>query len=215
MIIKWLGHSCFRLESDGGTVVITDPFNETVGYPLPQGRADVITVSHAHSDHNNTGIIEGKPVIIDTPGRHEAGGLTITGFMTYHDAMDGVLRGKSIIFIVEIDRLRICHLGDLGHVLSEEKVKELGRVDVLLIPIGGVYTIDAPAAAKVAESIAPNIIIPMHYKLNCVRYDIEGVFPFTEIMKGRYDVSSLGGNTLEVDAGKAKKRQTVIVMNYY
>jgi L-ascorbate metabolism protein UlaG (beta-lactamase superfamily) len=215
MIIKWLGHSCFKLESAVGISVVTDPYDNEVGYPEFRTRADIVTVSHAHHDHNNTRAIEGKPLIIDTPGYHKVEGVTIEGSPVSHDDQGGKLRGTNIINVIEMDSLRICHLGDLGHVLTTEQAKALGRVDVLLIPVGGHYTIDARKASEVAALLSPNIIIPMHYKVDCVKYHIAGVTPFIELVQGRYDVSMIGGNSLQVDPGKAKKRQRVIVMNYF
>lgn len=215
MMIKWLGHSCFKLKNSEGKVVVTDPFDEKVGYPVPSVRADIVTMSHGHSDHSNLSAILGEPVVIREAGAHEALGIHITGIETEHDDIGGARRGKNMIFVIEMDGIRICHLGDLGHVLSPEQIAQIGRVHVLLVPVGGNYTIDAKTAAEVCESLNPNTVIPMHYKLDTVVYPIETVHPFLDIMKQLWDVSSIGDNKIEVDVNKAKKRQRVIVLNYY
>ncbi len=215
MMIKWLGHSCFKLKNSEGKAVVTDPFDEKVGYPVPNVRADIVTVSHGHGDHSNMRAVQGEPTVIREPGVHESAGIRITGVETAHDNMGGARAGKNVAFVVEMDGIRVCHLGDLGHVLSPEQIKQIGRVDVLLVPVGGTYTIDAKTAAEVCESLNPNIIIPMHYKLDTVTYPIDTVHPFLDIMKKHYDVSSIGDNKIEIDASKAKKRQRVVVLNYY
>ncbi len=168
MKISWLGHSCFKIEDDSGKVVVTDPFDESVGYPLPRIRADVVVVSHDHHDHNNVKVLEGDPKVIRGSGKQTAAGIEFEGIATYHDEKGGKLRGKNTIFCFEIDGVRVCHLGDLGHQLGEKETAALGPVDVLMIPVGGTFTLDAGGAKKVLGQIRPRIAIPMHFKTAAV-----------------------------------------------
>lgn len=164
MNIKWLGHACFKLTSEKGTVIVTDPFDESVGYPMPNVKADIVTSSHSHFDHNYFKAVKGNFDIVDTVGEHNIKGINIKGVNTFHDDEHGAKRGKNIVFVFDIDGIRVCHMGDLGHVLTEKQVEEIGPVDVLLIPVGGYYTIDAKQAVEVMNQLKPKITIPMHYK---------------------------------------------------
>lgn len=169
MIITYLGHSSFKIKGKAG-VVVTDPFSQSaVGMTFPAVSADVITVSHQHDDHNATDLVKGtvrrtKPFIVSQPGDYEVGGISIFGVPTYHDDSQGVERGSNIVFTILMDDLRVCHLGDLGHQLSTEQIESIGSVDILLCPVGGVYTIDSLTAVKLIRQIEPSIVIPMHYK---------------------------------------------------
>ena len=169
MIITYHGHSCFKLKGKRGTVV-TDPYDSYVGFAMPAMSADIITVSHQHKDHNATAKIKGMeqhptPFVIDAPGEYEVGGISVFGDRFYHDANKGVERGESIAFTILLDDLKVCHLGDLGHLLSEEEVAQLGMVDVLFVPVGGTFTINPEQAMQVIRAIEPSIVIPMHYRL--------------------------------------------------
>lgn len=168
MEITYLGHSCFRLKGNLGTV-ITDPYDSYIGFSLPTASADIVTVSHDHKDHNNHKAVNGttrreKPFIIDHPGEYEVGGISVFGVKTDHDAHGGVERGKNIVYTVLIDDLKICHLGDLGHELTQEQITEIGQIDVLLLPVGGALTINATQALKIAQALEPSYIVPMHFK---------------------------------------------------
>jgi len=168
MEITYLGHSCFRLKGNLGTV-ITDPFDSYIGFNLPSASADIVTISHDHKDHNNYKAINGtarreKPFIITHPGEYEVGGISVFGVKTDHDASGGAERGGNIVYTVLIDDLKICHLGDLGHELTQEQLTEIGQADVLLLPVGGVFTIGADQALKIAQAMEPSYIVPMHYK---------------------------------------------------
>ncbi|MCL4208536.1 MBL fold metallo-hydrolase [Patescibacteria group bacterium] len=168
MEITYLGHSCFRLKGNLGTV-ITDPFDSYIGFNLPSASADIVTISHDHKDHNNYKAINGtarreKPFIITHPGEYEVGGISVFGVKTDHDASGGAERGSNIVYTVLIDDLKICHLGDLGHELTQEQLTEIGQADVLLLPVGGVFTIGADQALKIAQAMEPSYIVPMHYK---------------------------------------------------
>ena len=146
MNIRWLGHSSFLITTDAGVRILTDPFDESVGYPVPHVEADVVTISHEHADHNHRSGVAGNPIIVDQPGEHDVCGVRITGYATWHDAEQGARRGRNTVFTYLIDGLHVLHLGDLGCQLEESQLKRLGAVDVLMVPVGGLYTIDAQAA---------------------------------------------------------------------
>lgn len=150
-------------------MVVTDPYDDSVGFSLSSMSADMVTTSHQHSDHNAIAKVKGtsrreRPFIIDHPGEYEVGGISVFGNRFFHDTENGAERGENIVFTILLDGMTVCHLGDLGHELSEEQVVTIGLIDVLLLPVGGVYTIDPKQAAKVARSLDPRVVIPMHYK---------------------------------------------------
>jgi L-ascorbate metabolism protein UlaG (beta-lactamase superfamily) len=164
MTIEYLGHSSFKITFKSGSVV-TDPFDKAdVGLKFPKTVADIVTVSHNHSDHNKTENVSDFKKILEGPGEYDINGISITAIASYHDDNKGEERGKNTIFVFEAEDLRIAHLGDLGHTLSEKQMSAIGEVDVLMIPVGGVYTIDDTKAAEVARGLEPNFIIPMHFK---------------------------------------------------
>lgn len=178
MIISWYGHSCFKIQTKtkrGGDdiIIFTDPFDKSIGLRRPQGQASIVTVSHAHPDHNDVELLKGDFFVADSPGEYSIQGVTIEGIESFHDDKEGTLRGRNTIFVLESEDLRICHLGDLGHELTDEQIEEIGDVDVLMIPIGGTYTLDAKGAKKVVGQIEPRIILPMHYKIEGLTVDIE------------------------------------------
>lgn len=168
MDITYLGHSAFKLRGKIATVV-TDPYSSTVGFDLPKVSADIVTISHQHDDHNAFEKIGGtsrrpEPYVIQAPGEYEVSGVGVFGWQTFHDDKEGKERGKNTIYIIHLDGLRICHLGDLGHVLSESQIHQIGEIDVLLIPVGGFYTINAKQAVEVVKSLQPSIVVPMHFQ---------------------------------------------------
>lgn len=167
MEITWLGHSCFRIKGKEVTLV-TDPFGESIGYSLGMLAANIVTLSHNHPGHSYAEGIEGSPKVICRSGEYEIGGVFVTGVSTFHDTERGKSLGKNIIYLIEIDDVRLCHLGDLGHVPSPRQIEDLGNIEVLFVPVGGVSTIDAKIAAEVVRFINPKIIIPMHYKTEVV-----------------------------------------------
>lgn len=163
MIIRYYGHSCFQLTTEGGVRIVTDPYQK-VGYELPKGiETDIVTVSHGHFDHNYVEAVQTQTVITHSSAQ-TLKGVEISGIDCYHDPLRGALRGKNIIFKLKIDGLTVCHLGDLGEDISDELIQKIGEVDVLLLPVGGTYTIDAKQAKVYADTIMPKVIIPMHFK---------------------------------------------------
>ena len=181
MEITWLGHSCFRLRGKGATVV-TDPFDKTSGYHLGKITADIVTVSHDHPQHSFVSGIGGEPKVLRVPGEYEIAGVFIYGIKTFHDSNKGQTRGKNTAYLMEIDDIKVCHLGDLGHVLSVGQIEELSDAEVLLIPVGGVSTIGASAAAEIVNLIDPKLVIPMHYKTEAVKMELEPLDKFLKEM---------------------------------
>lgn len=163
MEIKYFGHASFYLKGKNATV-ITDPFDpQMVGLKFPKIEADIVTISHQHPDHNRADLISGNPLVINFPGEYEKKGVKIIGFPSFHDKKEGQERGKNTIFKIEINGLSILHCGDLGHQLSDALIEEIDGVDVLLIPVGGYFTIDEDEAIIISRKIEPSIVIPMHY----------------------------------------------------
>lgn len=163
MEITWLGHSCFRLRGKDVTI-ITDPFAKEVGYSLGRPQADIVTISHDHFDHNNARGVTGDPKVLKGPGEYEIKNVFVKGVATFHDAEAGKSRGRNTVYSMTLDDVVLCHLGDLGHPLTQAQAEEIERVDVLMIPVGGVYTINATQAAEVVSLLEPKIVIPMHYQ---------------------------------------------------
>ncbi len=172
MEITWLGHSCFKLKSKNGTV-ITDPFDDSTGYQLGKVSANIVTVSHDHPGHNFASGVDGEPKVITGPGEYEIGGIFVYGVRTFHDSKKGEERGKNTSYLIEIDDVKICHLGDLGHVPTTTQLDEISDIDVLLIPVGGNSTIDASVAMEVVNIMTPTFVIPMHYKTDSEARELE------------------------------------------
>jgi L-ascorbate metabolism protein UlaG (beta-lactamase superfamily) len=181
MEITWLGHSCFRLKGKQATV-ITDPFSPAIGYALGKVTAEIVTVSHAHPGHSYIQGVGGEPRILKSPGEYESAGVLTVGVHTYHDNEKGAQRGKNTAFVIDVDDVMICHLGDLGHVLTAEQVAEIDGVDVLLIPVGGISTIDAVQAAQIVRQLEPKVVIPMHYKTDALKRELETADRFLKEM---------------------------------
>jgi len=177
MEISWLGHSCFRIRGSHVTI-ITDPYPPSLGYSLGKPTARIVTVSHQHPGHSYVQGVGGEPRSVTGPGEYEISGVLIIGIATFHDRERGRKRGKNTIYLIEVDEIAVCHLGDLGHVLTAEQVEELGDVDVLLLPVGGVSTINAPMAAEVVRQLEPKVVVPMHYKTEALSWELEPVERF-------------------------------------
>jgi len=172
MEITWLGHSCFRLRGRG-VAVVTDPCAKSTGYNIGKPTAGIVTVSHDHAGHNNVRAVAGSPRVIQGPGEFEISGVLIMGVRTYHDTEKGQERGKNTAYVLEMDEVRICHLGDLGHVPTAEQAEELSGVDVLLAPVGGGHSMGATAAAETVSMLEPKLVIPMHYKTPAAKADLD------------------------------------------
>lgn len=171
MNIQYYGHSCFKITTKPAgrgqedVNAFIDPFDKNVGLRPPQGQADLVLVTHDHSDHNNVEALKGNPYVINIPGEYSVKGINIIGLNSFHDNKEGAERGINTIYILESEDLKVCHLGDLGGELNEKQMEEIDGVDVLMIPIGGKYTLDYKKAIELIRKIEPAIVIPMHYKM--------------------------------------------------
>lgn len=183
MKIKWYGHSCFLLTDSNGSTVLTDPCDPSYGYEIPPMHADIVTISHEHNDHNNISILRGNTEIIRSPGEYNVKGIHITGVETLHDRSGGALRGKNTMFIYDMDDMRILHCGDLGMIPDEETIAKVGHVDIMLVPIGAIYTIDDLEARELANILKPKVVIPMHYKTLKLKLELCPLAPFIDAAK--------------------------------
>jgi len=180
MKIFWYGHSCFKITTKQAIIAL-DPFGKEVGLRPPRFQADIVTVSHDHYDHNNTSSLQGNPFVIDGPGEYELKGVAIQGVDSFHDQKQGKERGLNTIFVIEAEDLKVCHLGDFGQKeLTNGQLDKLGQVDILMVPVGGVYTIDAEQAVNIINQIEPKIVIPMHYKIPKLKVKLKGLEEFLE-----------------------------------
>jgi L-ascorbate metabolism protein UlaG (beta-lactamase superfamily) len=181
MEISWLGHSCFVIKGREG-VIITDPYSPGLGYSLGQPKADIVTLSHFHPGHSYIEGLANNPRQVKGPGEYELGGIFISGIATFHDNEKGRVRGKNTIYLIEMEDMALCHLGDLGHPLASQLVEELGIVDILFLPVGGISTLPISTAVEIVRQLNPHIVIPMHYKTPPLTRDLEPVDKFFEKM---------------------------------
>jgi L-ascorbate metabolism protein UlaG (beta-lactamase superfamily) len=177
MEITWLGHSCFKIRGKQATI-IADPFSPANGVSIGKVSANIVTVSHEHSGHSYSSGVGGSPRVLSRPGEYEIAGVLIIGLATFHDANKGADRGKNTVFVMETEELSICHLGDIGQALTDAQIEEIGKVDVLMIPVGGVTTINAGTAAALVRQMDPKIVIPMHYKTSLFEGELDSVEHF-------------------------------------
>ena len=182
MDINWLGQACFKVKGKQASVVL-DPYSAEIGFKLPKMEADIVTISHDHYDHNASSEVGDNPFVITGPGEYEIKGVNVVGVPSFHDNKKGQERGKNILYSVRIDGVNIAHMGDLGQdELSAEQIDSLGNVDILMIPVGSVYTIDASTATKIVASLEPLIVLPMHYQDKDSKVDLEPVDKFLKEM---------------------------------
>jgi len=184
MDINWLGHSCFLIRGKEKTV-ITDPYHPDFGYRLGEPEADIVTVSHCHLGHNHVAGVANEPNRIESPGEYEIGGTFITGVATFHDDEKGSQRGKNTIYIIEMDGITLCHLGDLGHPLNPNLIEEIGDIHILFLPVGEVTTIPIDTAAEIVRQLEPSIVVPMHYKTEAFTGDLSPIDKFLDKMRIR------------------------------
>ncbi len=188
MEIYWRGQACFEIRALSAdpkikTRIVTDPYNNSIGLKLPLIKADLVLMSNNHDDHNNSAAVKDNPFIIEEPGEYEVKDVFIRGFSASHGQKDKKDLGKIVIYTIEAEGIKLCHLGDFGQEeLLPEQLEGVGDVDILMIPVGGKYTIDGETAQKIANQIEPKIIIPMHYKIPDLKVDIAGVGEFLKAM---------------------------------
>ncbi len=216
MNIKWYGHSAFLITTAGGVRIITDPYQSgAFGGALSYGKitdeADIVLSSHAHDDHNYTKDIKGKFTHIKKEGVYEEKGVRIKGIATFHDTSRGGERGENLIFVIEADDMRVAHAGDLGHTLDAATAKEIGKIDILLIPVGGFYTIDAREASTIVDQLGPLVTIPMHFKTEKCDFPITPVEEFT---KGKERVRDTGKTEAEFSKGTLPPMGEIILLRY-
>jgi len=211
VLVKWHGHACFEVR--GEVTVVVDPHDgSSLGLKPPQAQADVVLVTHKHFDHVNglKYVKKRDAVVVDKPGQYEVKGVKIVGVKTYHDDAMGSKRGVNIAYTFELGGLRFCHLGDLGHVLSESQAEALKPVNVLMIPVGGTFTIDAKQADIVVQMLNPNIVIPMHYKVPGLDLPISGVEPFIE---DKSNVEVVSSASYEVSVESLPRDLRILVLS--
>jgi len=189
MNIIFHGQSCFEIQvkseaKEGDAIIAIDPFGESVGLKAPKIKADILLITHNHPDHNNKKAVSGEDLfIIETPGEYERKGIYVKGILAFHDQKEGEERGDIVIYKIEAEGITLCHLGDLGQKeLTSEQIEEIGEVDILFLPVGGVYSLDAKQAAEVVSQIEPRVVIPMHYKLPGGMKELDGVDKFLKQM---------------------------------
>jgi|UniRef100_A0A7V5XZH8 L-ascorbate metabolism protein UlaG (beta-lactamase superfamily) len=214
MKIKFLGHAAFLITTKDNIKIITDPyksgaFGGAVGYKPITEEAHIVTISHEHDDHNHYQTIKGNPQILKGAGEKEISGIKFVGIEVYHDISKGKERGKNVIFLIQADGLRLVHLGDLGHQLTNEEKKKLGEIDILFIPVGGYYTIDADEAGEIVEFLEPKITIPMHFKTPVLDFPIALVEDF---LVGKKNVKMLNVSEVEVSKETLPKEREIWVL---
>jgi len=214
MKIKYLGHSCFLITAGDGTKIITDPyepggFDGAIKYGALTEPADVVIVSHQHADHNYIQGVPGDPVLVSAEGLQAAHGIEFKGVGSFHDASQGKERGLNTVFTFTVDGVTITHLGDLGHLLSDEQLAQLGKVDLLLIPVGGFFTIDAAQATGIIDQLKPVMIIPMHSKTPKIDLPIA---PVDDFLAGKERVGRTGGSEIEITAESLPAQTEIVVL---
>jgi len=211
MKLKWLGHSCFLITSREGLRIVTDPYavGSGISYAPVNESADIVTVSHDHGDHSNVSSLRGTPELVKGSGVKSVRGIEFRGIATYHDGAQGKHRGHNTLFCFEVDGVRVCHCGDLGHLLSPAQASDVGAVDLLLVPVGGTFTIDAAEASELCSQLRPRVVVPMHFKTPKCDYPIAGVESFLE---GKKNVESAEASEREFDAEKLPGATRIVVL---
>jgi L-ascorbate metabolism protein UlaG (beta-lactamase superfamily) len=216
MKIKWYGHAAFLITSDQGIKIIIDPyepgaFGGQLSYGKIRDQADIVITSHDHADHNYTKDLPGTPQIVEGGGSKTAKGIPMKGISTYHDPSKGSERGANTIFTLKIDNIQLCHLGDLGHLLSDKELAEIGPVDILLIPVGGFFTINAEEATRVTEQIKPKIVIPMHFKTAKCGFPIA---PVEDFLKGKANTKRPKVSEATFDKATLPQQMEIVVFEH-
>ena len=211
--VVWHGHACFELQGKGVTIVI-DPF-KGIGIPEPKATADIVLCSHSHQDHNNVKPVLGKEgqVLESFVGSKKVKGVTIRGIAAFHDEAKGSKRGKNSIYTFALDNVQFCHLGDLGHDLSPEILKEIGKIDVLFVPVGGYYTMGPETATKVCQELKPKIIFPMHYRMPGLSSNFDSLKTVDDFLEGKKNVERTKGPILNIEEDKLPQETKTIALS--
>lgn len=205
MKITWFGHACFLIDNQGVRILM-DPFDSSVGYKVPNVSVDVVTESHQHFDHNAHHLLRGDFQLIKEAGEYTIKNVKIRGIKTFHDEAGGVKRGVNIVFVIEFSDFKVAHLGDLGHTLNQQQVQQIGQLDVLLIPVGGTFTVGPEEAKKIVEQLQPHVAIPMHYKTKYIKFDLR---PVEDFLKFFTNVKKFSESTIEL--GEEVKSQRIAI----
>jgi L-ascorbate metabolism protein UlaG (beta-lactamase superfamily) len=216
MKIKWYGHSAFQITTNGGTRIIIDPYESgAFGGSLAYGRikdeAEIVLTSHDHGDHNYIKDIQGKFIHIKEAGQYEEKGVKIRAIKTFHDKSKGRERGANLVFVVSAEDMVVAHLGDLGHTLDVSILQDIGKVDILFLPVGGFYTIDAKEATKIMNDIGPAITIPMHYKTESINMPINSLEVF---IKDKNNAKEADTSEITINKSKLPIINEIIVMQH-
>ncbi len=213
MRIRWQGHACFEFEDENELILVTDPHDgKSIGIKQPVVIADIVTISHDHFDHNAERIIQGKDKkLVTGPGSRTAHGIPIKGIASFHDEEKGAKRGENLMFKFKMGNLNLCHLGDLGEILDKKQVSQIGEVDILFIPVGGTFTLDAEGAWQVIKEINPRIIVPMHFRVGGLSLSIASVDRFLEIVDSEQVIKV--GNEIELTQDDLPEEQEVWVFS--
>ncbi|MBI2309437.1 MBL fold metallo-hydrolase [Candidatus Collierbacteria bacterium] len=216
MDITFLGHSSFKIRGKNG-IVVCDPFSSKIGFPFPKVSADIVTISHHHFDHFAVDQVSGtaridKPYVIDAPGEYELLDIAVSVHPSFHDAENGALRGKNNISVIRIEGIAIAHLGDLGHILSDSDINSLGAIDILMVPVGGEYTIGSKQAVEIAEAIEPSVIIPMHYRTDKHSSEFALLATVDGFLKEMGKTGIVPAEKLSLTAGSLPAEMEVVVL---
>ncbi len=214
--IQWAGQACFQISVSHGkdheAKIVIDPFSD-IGLKIPSFDADILLVTHAHPDHNNIGAVKGNPFLIDHPGEYEVKGVFVQGIPSFHDDKGGKERGANVIYTFEAEDMRFCHLGDFGQKeLTDEQLEKIGTVDVLMIPVGGTFTIDSSEAQKVIGQIEPKVVVPMHYQLPKLKFTLDGVDKFLKAM-GKNSIEPQDKLVIKASALPKEGAMEIVVLN--
>ncbi|MFC1710531.1 MBL fold metallo-hydrolase [Patescibacteria group bacterium] len=210
MDITYLGHSSFKIKTKKG-VVVTDPYDKSIGIKFPSTDADIVTVSHAHTDHDRVNQVKNVKKVISGPGEYEIMGISIIGIPTFHDNEKGAKRGKNTIYVYEVEDIRLLHLGDLGHILKDKVIEDIGDINVLMIPVGGTYTIGSKDAVNIVKNFEPQFVLPMHYYDSSLDKKTFGKLEKVDTFLKEVGLNTERTNKLTVHASDLGEDQKVVV----
>ncbi len=204
MKIEYFGHSCVRLTVEDGTRILIDPY-DGIGYPMPRLRAEIVLCTHGHFDHHYLEGVEGAREVIEKVGSYDRGPVHIEGIAAFHDDVGGAKRGRDIVFVIEDGSARVCHMGDIGELPRADLLRAIGKVDLLFVPVGGTYTVDAEGALAYIEAVRPRVAMAIHYSCSGCSLDIAGIESLCKLAGNRcarLNVSSFDTDLLPRYAGK-------------